>query len=105
MFSELTQNWWVLAIRGVAAIIFGILAFMWPGITLFSLVILFAAYAIADGIFAIVAAVRGPRTEARWWALLLEGILGITAGVITLIVPGITTFFLLYIIAFWSLTT
>ena len=105
MFLELTQNWWALAIRGIVAIIFGVLAFLWPGITLLALVVLFAAYAITDGIFAIVAAVRGSSAEERWWALLLEGILGITAGGIALLVPGVTALFLLYIIAFWSLMT
>jgi uncharacterized membrane protein HdeD (DUF308 family) len=104
MFFELTHNWWALAIRGIAAIIFGALAFLWPGMTLLALVVLFGAYATVDGIFAIVSAVRGTGGESGW-VLLLEGILGITAGVLALFVPGITAFLLLYIIAFWSLIT
>jgi uncharacterized membrane protein HdeD (DUF308 family) len=105
MSFELARNWWTLAIRGVVAIIFGILAFVWPGITLLTLVILFAVYALADGFFAIVAAMSASSRGEKWWALLLEGILGIVAGVVTLLVPGITALFLLYIIAFWSLIT
>jgi uncharacterized membrane protein HdeD (DUF308 family) len=105
MNGVLTRNWWALAIRGVAAVIFGILAFVGPGITLAALVLLFGAYAITDGIFAIVAALNAERSERRWWALLIEGILGIIAGVLTFIVPGITALFLLYLIAFWAMVT
>ena len=105
MFFELTKYWWVLAIRGVAAIIFGILAFVWPGITLIVLVILFGVYALTDGIFAIAAAINTSKSGDRWWGLLAEGILGIFAGVLTFVVPGITALSLLYIIAFWSLLT
>ncbi len=105
MFFELTQKWWALAIRGVAAIVFGILAFLWPGITVLALVILFAVYAITDGFFAITASIIDTSTGERWWALLLEGILGIVAGILALTVPGITALFLLYIIAFWAFIT
>lgn len=109
MFFELSEKWWALAIRGVVALIFGILAFVWPKITLFTLVILFAAYAVTDGVFALVAAFsrRASRTEpgTRWWALVIEGILGIGAGIVALWLPGITALFLLYIIAFWAILT
>ena len=66
----------MLALWGLAAIVFGVLAFVWPDITLFALVLLFGAYMLADGIFAIVAAVRAAGREARWWLLLIEGVLG-----------------------------
>ena len=101
----LTHNWWALAIRGVAAIIFGILAFLWPGITLTALVLLFGAFAITDGIFAIIAGVNAAGVEKRWWWLLIEGVLSIIAGVLTFILPGITALFLLYLIAFWAIFT
>ncbi len=104
MFFGLIHNWWALAIRGIVAILLGFLSFFWPGLTLLVFVAIFATYAIMDGIFAIVAAVRGSSDE-RWWALWLEGQLGITAGVVAFFVPGITALFLLYIVAFWSLIT
>jgi uncharacterized membrane protein HdeD (DUF308 family) len=105
MLIVLRHNWWALAIRGLAAIIFGILAFVWPNITLTALVLLFGAFAITDGIFAIVAALNGSGGQRKWWALLLVGILGILAGVLTFILPGVTALYLLYLIAFWAIFT
>ena len=70
-------NWWALALRGLAAVIFGILAFAMPGITLAALVLLFGAYALVDGVFTVIAAVKVARGERYWWALLIEGIVGI----------------------------
>lgn len=88
--------------RGLAAIIFGILALLLPGTTLLTLILLFGAYALVDGVFTVVAAFRG---SGRRWLLLAEGILSILAGLVTLIVPGITALFLLYVIAFWAIFT
>src|ERR671915_457097 len=99
----LSRNWWLLALRGLAAIVFGVLAFVWPGITLWALVLLFGAYMLVDGIFAIVAAVRAAGREARWWLLLIEGVLGVLAGLVAAFWPGLTALALLYFIAAWAL--
>ena len=101
----LARNWWALALRGVAAILLGLLAFIWPGITLFVLVIFWGAYMFVDGIFAIVAAVRAAGQEARWWLLLVEGILGVLVGIVTFIWPGLTALALLYLVAAWAIVT
>jgi uncharacterized membrane protein HdeD (DUF308 family) len=89
----------------VAAILLGLLAFIWPGITLFVLVIFWGAYMFVDGVFAIVAAVRAAGQEARWWLLLVEGILGVLVGIVTFIWPGLTALALLYLVAAWAIVT
>src|SRR5215218_5335869 len=101
----LSRNWWVLALRGLAAIVFGVLAFVWPDITLFALVLLFGAYMLVDGIVAIVAAVRAAGREARWWLLLIEGVLGVLAGLVAAFWPGLTALALLYFVAAWAIVT
>jgi uncharacterized membrane protein HdeD (DUF308 family) len=105
MTIVLTRNWWVLALRGVAAIIFGILTFLMPGITLAALVLLFGAFAITDGIFAIIAAIKTSGKERKWWLLIISGVLSIIVGVLTFVMPEITALFLLYLIAFWAIFT
>ena len=101
--GELPRHWWVVALRGLAAIVFGILAFIWPGITLAVLVLFFGAYAIVDGGLALYAATRA-RGE-HIWGPLLEGIVGIGAGLVAFFWPGITALALLYVIAFWAIFT
>src|SRR5688572_7968065 len=98
----LAKNWWLLLLRGIAGIIFGVLAFIWPGITLLTLVIFYGAYALIDGVFAIMAAVRGGEAQSRWW-LILIGILGIAAGLLAFLWPGITALVLALLIGAWSL--
>jgi uncharacterized membrane protein HdeD (DUF308 family) len=104
MYVAMT-NRWALVLRGVVAIIFGLVAFIWPRITLATLVLLFGAYVLVDGIFAIVAAVRAPKEFARWWVLLIEGVLSILAGIIAFAIPGITALILLGVIAGWAIVT
>ena len=105
MLLVLARNWWMLALRGVLAIIFGLAAFLWPGLTLTVLVLLFGAYALVDGVFAVIAGVRRYGERERWWALVLEGLAGIVIGVLTFLWPGITAFALLYLIAAWAILT
>lgn len=103
MLYAIARNWWMLLIRGLAAIVFGILAFLWPGITLLVLILLFAAYALVEGVTSIGLAVAG-RTDGRaWWEMFLVGLLGVAAGIIAFLWPGLTAFVLLLIIAFWAI--
>ena len=103
MANSMAPNWWALVLRGLAAIIFGILAYIWPGITFTALVLLFGAYALWDGVFALVGAFR---TEGdRRWALLLEGIIGIAAGLVAFLWPGAASIALIYLIAGWAVAT
>src|SRR5262244_1919465 len=86
--DTLIRNWWMFLIRGLLGIAFGVITFFDPGISLAALVLLFGAYAFADGILAIVSAIRRRTGSEPWWLLSLEGIAGIAAGVMTLLWPG-----------------
>ncbi len=99
------HNWWALAIRGIAALLFGLLTFLIPGVTIAVLVLWFGAYALVDGIFSIIAAWRAPDGRARWGSLMLEGIAGIVAGVLTFFWPAITATVLVFLIAAWAVVT
>jgi uncharacterized membrane protein HdeD (DUF308 family) len=103
MNDVLANNWWVVALRGVFAILFGIIAFAMPGVTMLSLVIVFAAYSLVDGVAGIVMAVRGARRGERWGWLLANGILGIIAGAIALVWPGVTILAYVLLVAAWAL--
>jgi uncharacterized membrane protein HdeD (DUF308 family) len=103
MADMLARNWWSLALRGVLAIIFGILAWVWPEITLTSLVLLFGAYLLVDGVVNIIAAVRGRAAEPRWLPVVM-GIAEIIIGLITLLWPGVTAMALIFLIAAWAVT-
>ena len=105
MVNVLARNWWALLIRGIAAVIFGVLAFAWPGATIVAIVILFGAYAFVDGVFAIVAAIRAAQSHERWWPFLLEGIVGIAIAAITYFEPHVTAFALYFTIAAWAFLT
>jgi uncharacterized membrane protein HdeD (DUF308 family) len=105
MTTVLTRNWWALALRGIFAILFGLAAFLIPGVTLAVLVALFGAYAVVDGVLAIVAGVRAAERHERWWSLVLKGLAGIVAGVLAFIWPALTALALLYLIAGWAIVT
>jgi uncharacterized membrane protein HdeD (DUF308 family) len=103
MLSPVMSSWSV-AVRGIAALVFGLIALFLPGPALFALVFLFGAYALADGIFALVSAVREDPEYGRGW-LVLEGIVGIIVGLATFAWPGITAVALTYLIAAWAIVT
>jgi len=105
MANELARNWWLLALRGVIGILFGIGAFVWPGATLAALVIVFGAYVFVDGIFAVVAGIGMRRQLSLWWLVLLEGVAGIILGLLTFRSPNTTALVLLTVIAAWSIVT
>lgn len=103
MLIRKVSRWWVLALRGVLAVIFGIIALVWPNLTLLSLVIVFGTYALVDGIFAVIAGVSSIGRGGRWWAMLLVGLSGIGIGLLTFFNPGITALVLLMYIAAWAI--
>jgi uncharacterized membrane protein HdeD (DUF308 family) len=105
MATDLARNWWLLALRGVLGILFGIAAFVWPESTLAALVLVFGAYLFVDGIFAVVAGIGMRRQIDRWWLVVLEGVAGIILGVLTFRAPDITALVLLSFIAAWSIIT
>ena len=106
MLSKLMLSyWWVLLLRGVLAILFGIAAYAWPGMTLVTLLTLFGAFALVDGIFNVFHAFSGRKEDEHWWVLLLEGLLGIAIGVITFQAPEVTATVLILYIGFWAMAT
>jgi uncharacterized membrane protein HdeD (DUF308 family) len=102
LLEALSKNWWAVALRGVSAILFGVFAIAWPGVTLASFVLLFGVFAIADGLFALVAVFSGG-SGRPWWALVLKGIASFAAAAVALLLPGITALALLFVIAFWAI--
>lgn len=103
--SIYSRTWWMLLLRGLAAIVFGILTWLQPAISLAALVLLFGAYSFVDGIFGTWAAIAGRKDHEHWWVLLLAGLLGIGVGILTFIAPGITALALLFYIAIWAIAT
>src|SRR5258705_11260778 len=102
----LVGNWWAFVVRGIFAILFGLICFILPGMALLSLIFLFGFYALADGILNIVAAFRRTGAEqVPWWALLIAGVISIAAGVLAFAIPGITAVALLILIAAWAVAT
>lgn len=99
----ISDNWWLLLVRGLAAIAFGVLAWLVPGVTLATLILLFGAYALVDGIAGVYHAIVGRKTHEDWVVMLLWGLVGIGAGIVTFLVPGITALTLLFYIAAWAI--
>jgi uncharacterized membrane protein HdeD (DUF308 family) len=105
MLDVLVRNWWTFLVRGIAAIVFGVLAIALPLSTLVVLVAFYGAYALVDGVFALIAAMRAGKEHERWGWLALEGVVGIAAAAVTFFYPAITALVLLFIIAFWAILT
>ena len=103
MIEALKRYWWVPVIRGIAGIVFGVIAFAYPGLALATLVLLFGAWVLIDGVFRIVGATAGRASDPDWGFHLIIGILGIVVGVLTFRAPGITTLALIIYIAAWAL--
>lgn len=101
----LARNWWAIEIRGVIAIVFGVIALFYPGATMLSLVYVFAFYALVDGVFAIVSSVRAVASHERWGWLLFEGIVDILAAAAAILWPGLSLLMFIAIVAAWSIVT
>jgi uncharacterized membrane protein HdeD (DUF308 family) len=105
MSRALIANWWLLALRGLLGVIFGVLALVFPDSTILALVLLFSAYALVDGAFSVVAAIRAARQDQPWGLLTLQGLAGIAAGVIAFLWPAITVVAFVLLIGAWSIVS
>jgi uncharacterized membrane protein HdeD (DUF308 family) len=103
--ATLAHNWWAVLLRGILGVAFGIVTLFAPVVSLAAVVLVYGAYAFADGVFAIVSAIRRRTEEKHWWALLADGILGVGVGLVTFFWPGITLLALVFMIAAWALLT
>jgi len=105
MVTRLTRKWWLLTLRGMIAVLFGLAALVWPGATLTALVLLFGAYALVDGLLALIVSLLDRQESDHGWALLLKGLAGIAIGVLTFLWPSVTAQALVYLIAAWAILT
>ena len=105
MLSSMTRNWWLLALRGALAVVFGVLAFVWPGATFEVLVLLFGAYVFVDGFVVLSFGLMAADAHQRWWPLVLSGILGIALGVFTFAQPATVALSLVYVVGAWAILT
>src|SRR6202048_85610 len=104
--QTLVQNWWLFTLRGVLGILFGLIALIFPGPTMLSLVLFFSAYMLVDGVFGIISGVRAiRRKEDRWGLLIFEGLLNIAVGIAAFLWPGLTVIAFVWLIAAWAIVT
>lgn len=101
--GSITDFWWVVLLRGIIALLFGLAIFAWPGITLAVLILLFAAFAFVDGLLMAIHSLVVIGTDGRWWLKLVQGLIGVGAGLAAFLWPGLTALVLLYIIAFYAI--
>ncbi len=99
------RNWWLLLIRGIVSILFGVAAIVWPGPTVAALILLLGAWFAADGVVSVIGAIMHRNVDRGWLLLLLEGVIGIIAGIGVFLFPGLTAVVLLYLFAAWSIIT
>jgi uncharacterized membrane protein HdeD (DUF308 family) len=105
MQSLFLRHWWAMALRGFVAILFGLMALLWPSLTLGILVISFGAFALVSGFLAVVVALGDRGVHERWGVLLLEGLAGFVIGLVTFFWPAITALALLFVIVIWAFVT
>ena len=104
MIEALASRWWIFLVRGIAAILFGVVAIAWPGISLVALTMLFGAFAFVDGVMAFGFAFTGAG-GSRWWALVIEGLVGLGVAFFVLSQPGLSAVSLVYAVAVWAVFT
>ena len=102
MITILSRIWWAVALRGAAAIVFGLIALLWPNLTLTALVFVFGFFALLEGFVTLVGMFTGA-SPRPWWSQLLGGLLSVAAGLIAIFTPAITALALLYVVAFWAI--
>jgi len=105
MSEVLAQRWWAVGLRGILAIIFGLICLLTPGIAVGAFVIVFAAYMFVDGVFAIISGLRAARSGESWSLVILEGVVDLAAGVIAILWPAITLVALVWIVAIWAIVS
>ena len=101
----LARHWWAVGLRGILAIIFGLICLLTPGIAVGAFVIVFAAYMFVDGVFAIISGIRAAPSGEQWGLLILEGIVDLTAGILAVVWPAITLVALVWIVAIWAIVS
>jgi uncharacterized membrane protein HdeD (DUF308 family) len=102
LLNQFKRAWWLVALRGAAAVVFGVSTFIWPGISILALVLVWGAYAFADGVLSLIAAFRIRERGKPMLAMLLIGVLGVLAGIVAFFWPGLTALALLMLIAAWA---
>jgi len=105
MLSNISSNWWLLALRGALAVMFGVAAFVWPGLTFEVLVLLFGAYAFIDGVIMFSFGLMAAGDKQQWWPMVLGGIIGIAVGVLTFAQPAAMALALVYVVGAWAIVT
>ena len=105
MSEALAESWWAVGLRGVFGILFGLICLLTPGVAVEVFVILFAAYMLVDGVFAIISGIKAARNGERWGLLILEGIVDLAAGAVAVLWPAITLIALIWLVAVWAVVS